>query len=408
MLIRFLGNGHRYNIDDFARPIFKLVNAKTLVSAVPLVCKSWSLLLNSDDLKEVKETALLRMRIYAQALRRCVSLSRGTPDNFTLDILQGGLTNCTYKIQLGKKPYVIRFAGAATDRFINRSNEKYNTTITSSKKISPKVYLCDEKTGILVTRYLDNAISMTIENFKNSDYIRAAITVLEEIHHLDEQFANDIDIFERNRQFIAIMGEKEIALPQKYNIITEKIADLESLCQDLNLNKVPCTNDATPSNFILSNNKMFAIDLEYSGNNFPDYDFAYWFIEAKYNIEQAHEFYREYLIEMKDINCSIFITMMLVAEYWIALWAYVQIAIDNYSEELINPEIYAQERLDNCITILNSKTFNDACEQLTSEVQQKKKNDAIYAKETSSLFFQMSRPNSKNALQQNTLAKLHL
>lgn len=365
MLDRFFGDA---SVDaNSATTIFRHLDTITLLRSVKLVSASWHDFSQSEHLKMTIDKAINRALIYKNTLRPCSLFIILTPDDFSFRILKGGLTNKTYKVRLKTTSIVVRLSGEKTDEFIDRRNEKFNASISSQADISPKVFFFDETNGAQITEYLKSPQPMSVESFREEHNIREAMAILKKLHQ-GELFANDVDVFERNRHFCKIVETANVQLPDQYSKIAAKIDELEKLFHSLPLKKVACHNDATPSNFIRTQGVMRMIDIEYSGNNFKEYEYAYWFIEARYKIEQAKEIFDTYLKDLEDIDESLFVLSTLVAESWVALWAYVQIAVGN-TADLLDPEGYANERLKNCLEIINSDVFNEALKQVKEQCQ---------------------------------------
>ena len=81
----------------------------------------------------------------------------------------GGLTNLVFFVNLHGEQYVLRIPGKGTEEYINRRNEAQAAREAAKAKVSPDVLHFDEKTGVMVTRFVDHGVTMSPENFKTRD-----------------------------------------------------------------------------------------------------------------------------------------------------------------------------------------------------------------------------------------------
>ena len=74
----------------------------------------------------------------------------------------GGLTNRVYR--LGGN--CLRIPGKGTEEYINRANEAVAAREAAKAGVSPDVLYFDDGTGVMVTRFIDAAETMSPEKFK--------------------------------------------------------------------------------------------------------------------------------------------------------------------------------------------------------------------------------------------------
>src|SRR5262245_46064911 len=68
----------------------------------------------------------------------------------------GGLTNLVFRID---DEFCLRIPGKGTEEYINRANEAVAAREAARAGVSPEVLHFDAKTGIMVTRYIDGAVT---------------------------------------------------------------------------------------------------------------------------------------------------------------------------------------------------------------------------------------------------------
>ena len=79
----------------------------------------------------------------------------------------GGLTNLVFFVDHHGEQYVLRIPGKGTEEYINRANEHQAASEAAKAKVSPDIVYFDDKTGVMVTRFIDNAVTMTPDQFKS-------------------------------------------------------------------------------------------------------------------------------------------------------------------------------------------------------------------------------------------------
>ncbi|RDI48797.1 phosphotransferase [Aquicella lusitana] len=336
--------------DDLAVKLFSYIDIKTFITVAPAVNKDWNRVINQDPIKKTLFSVLSQASDFAnKAPNQIMEIKK----------LGGGLTNTSIFFATAGKAFVGRRPGIHSDRFIDREAEAYNVAIAVRLGIAAPVAYAGKK-GNQITHYLPNPKPMTPELFKDAKNLQKAAHVLKIVHGCSKQFSNDIDVFARNRKMLALLKEKQVALPPAYEIVMETMNKLERLFCALNIKKVPCHNDTTPGNFIKSNGEMKLIDWEYSGNNDPVWDLANTSCEGEFTESQDHQLFLYYFGTWANEAYQRFLLYKPVVELWAALWTWVQIANNNMQDSLENLRQYEQRRFENCKKLLNEAMFKNA------------------------------------------------
>src|SRR3954464_13758046 len=74
----------------------------------------------------------------------------------------GGLTNMVFRVG----DFCLRIPGKGTEEYINRANEAVAAREAAKAGVSPEVLHVDPATGIMVTRFIAGAETMSPEKFK--------------------------------------------------------------------------------------------------------------------------------------------------------------------------------------------------------------------------------------------------
>lgn len=337
-----------------------------------------------------------RKSIYDHALSKCTFAQHATPAdflNFDYSKLDGGLTNVTYKVDIDNFHYVVRIAGVNTEEFIDRKSEFINASIAARLGINPEIiyFECDGLTiGVQITRYLDDPVPMSKESLRDTKNIDSVVETLKVLHESGETFAREVDVFARNRTMLGVIEKNKHECSPEYADILKITNEIEALVNALSLPKVPCHNDTTMPNFILSKGKMHLIDWEYSGNNYPIWDLVCLAMESDFNDEQCNHLLTSYYgTQLTEQDRKLFEVLKLVYANWVYLWSLVQISNNNLTGGLSELQNLASTRLDQCREFMQKPEFKDALRDLQRQVLKEKPSSVAYESSADSRLFQL-------------------
>ncbi|MHA1601306.1 MAG: phosphotransferase, partial [Alphaproteobacteria bacterium] len=130
------------------------------------------------------------------ALARIPDLANYPREAVTWERL-GGLTNQVYKITAGDAAYVLRIAGEGTDEYIDRKVEAHNVRVAAAAGVGAEVVFADETDGLMLTRYLDNCVTMSPKLFRERPGAPArAGQVLKRMHDCGQAFEFRFELFQ--------------------------------------------------------------------------------------------------------------------------------------------------------------------------------------------------------------------
>jgi thiamine kinase-like enzyme len=147
---------------------------------------------------------------------------------------------------------------------------------------------------------------------------------------------------------------------------------LESIFDNFDIIKAPCHNDTTPSNFIFSNGELKIIDWEYSGNNDPLWDLVNLSMEAQFNEEQDDILLKAYYEKPSQDILMRFALYKPLVEYWVSLWALVQMSNKNCVDSLATLQEMERDRFASCLRQIESNSFKEALAASKTEFLEKR------------------------------------
>ncbi|WP_446470089.1 phosphotransferase [Xenorhabdus stockiae] len=244
------------------------------------------MIINTDDIKKI--------------ITDIFNLKNNSDINISL---LGGMTNINYLVRVDNKEMVLRLPGKGTKSFINRLNEKKNSELTSLLEINTKVLYFDHNTGLKITEYLKNSISLTPITAKHKENILLVSDRLKNLHSSDLKFNNYFNIFHEFKHYWSLLRNQNIPYNFQYKKdVIEFFFQSEKILNNLNSNNCPCHNDLVAENILKCNNEIYFIDWEYSGMNDPMFDVAALFLECNYSSKEKELFLYNYFGKEADIN----------------------------------------------------------------------------------------------------------
>ena len=124
----------------------------------------------------------------------------------------GGLTNRVFRID-GPESICLRLPGAGTEAYIDRSNEAIAAREAARAGVSPEVIFADPKSGVLVTDYIEWAVTMTPTAFKVREGapFRAGET-FRKLHTSDAKFNFRFELFAMIDDYLKFLATKPVDL----------------------------------------------------------------------------------------------------------------------------------------------------------------------------------------------------
>lgn len=213
------------------------------------------------------------------------------PINISFIEKLGGLSSENYKVSYNNNDYFVKIC-IADYLHTDRINELSILNKVSKINLAPNIYYFSNKSGNMITSWIDGSMP-SLDDFNSSNFLNMLSNSLKSLHNLkcEKQFNPFNDI----RKRIEICKNLNLPLPKSINILLEFLTYLE-----YKLNKSPliglCHNDLNASNIILTSNKLYFVDYEYSsmGDIFFDLATISWFFSEKSRKDLLKFYFGEY------------------------------------------------------------------------------------------------------------------
>jgi thiamine kinase-like enzyme len=264
----------------------------------------------------------------------------------------GGLTNRVYRVG----DLVLRIPGKGTEEYINRVHEAAAARVAADAGVAPEVVVADTATGVMVTRLVDGAVTMSPDAFRiriNSP-ARAALA-LRKLHTSGGTFPFRFELFAMINDYLGILAGKTVDLPDGYHDV---VAQAESIRAALARNPaplVPCHCDPLCENFLDDGSAMWIVDWEYSGMNDPMWDLGDLSVEAGFSGAQDDEMMRAYFAgEVLPADRGRMVVYKAMCDLLWTLWGLIQLANSNPADDF---RAYADGRFARCKALMGSDVF---------------------------------------------------
>ncbi|MBT6893640.1 MAG: phosphotransferase, partial [Gammaproteobacteria bacterium] len=206
----------------------------------------------------------------------------------------GGLTNINYRVNSPVGDFVLRLAGEGTSDYIDRAAEEKNAQVASNAGVNAEIVFFDAKTGTMVTRYIENAVTLNVEKFKDKGVLQRAGRAFRQLHDSPQLFEGEFELFEQIDQYLAVLNQLNADLPDGYSDVHDSAKSVRAALSSHPLPKRPCHCDPMVENCIDDGDRVFIIDFEYAGNNDPMWDLGDLAVEGAFSPEQEHIFMSAY------------------------------------------------------------------------------------------------------------------
>ncbi len=271
----------------------------------------------------------------------------------------GGLTNLVFRVG----DACVRLPGAGTEEYINRAHEAVAARAAADAGVSPEIIHADPETGVMATRFVHGAATMTPAGFRNDiGAVKRAGEAFRQLHTSGAKFPFTFELFAMIDEYLAILSTKDVALPEGYHDV---VREAEAVRTALAKNPVPlvaCHCDPLCENFLDTGERIFIVDWEYSGMNDPMWDLGDLSVEGEFNADQDKALMEAYSGgEPEPQDRARMVIYKAMCDLLWTLWGLIQLANDNPAEDF---RAYADGRFARCRQLMASQEFSDYLETL--------------------------------------------
>jgi thiamine kinase-like enzyme len=264
----------------------------------------------------------------------------------------GGLTNRVYALD----DMVLRVPGKGTEEYINRKNEAAMAREAAAAGVSPKLIYMDATSGMMVTRRIAGATTMSQKYFKTtSGAVTRAAQALRQLHQSRRTFPSRFELFAMIDDYRKVIASRSVDLPAGYQDV---VKEAEAIRDALNVKPArlaPCHCDPLCENFIDTSARMWIVDWEYGGMNDPMWDLGDLSVEGAFTPAQDEELLNAYFDgtpSAQDYGRMVIYKAM--CDLLWTLWGLIQHANRNPAADFA---AYALNRFNRCKALMATPEF---------------------------------------------------
>jgi len=264
----------------------------------------------------------------------------------------GGLTNRVYRVG----DHVVRLPGAGTGDYIDRGNEAVAAREAARAGVGPQVLHVDADSGVMVTRFIAGAVTMTPGAFRNRPGAPGrAGAAFGRLHRSGAIFPFRFELFAMIDEYLGILAGKDVSLPAGYHDVVREAASVRTALAAHPAPLAPCHCDPLCENLLDTGARMWIVDWEYSGMNDPMWDLGDLSVEAGFDETQDEEmltarFGREALPAERG-RMAVYKAM---CDLLWTLWGLIQLANANPADDF---RAYADNRFARCRALMETQAF---------------------------------------------------
>jgi thiamine kinase-like enzyme len=271
----------------------------------------------------------------------------------TAERIAAGLTNTNYRVEVDGTPLFVRIPGAATELLaVDRANELHNTRAAAAAGVAPRVVHAIPAWDVFILEWLP-ARTMSNEALSAPGMPGRIAEVLRRLH-AGPRFRDDFDMFRLTERYLALVDEREIAIPAGYRERMDRIPRIETALARHPRPTVPCHNDLLADNYLDDGERLWLVDWEYSGNNDPTFELANTAQELGWDEARTRELCAAYFGDESPALLARMHLQMIMSDVGWTLWAAIQARISTIDYDFSG---WAEERWARATAALDGPGF---------------------------------------------------
>ncbi|TIN78668.1 phosphotransferase family protein [Mesorhizobium sp.] len=265
----------------------------------------------------------------------------------------GGLTNLVFRAG----DACLRIPGKGTQEYINRANEAVAAREAAMAGVSPELLHVDGETGVMVTRFIAGAETMSPDKFKTRPGSPArAGKAFRRLHTSGAVFPFRFELFAMIDDYLKVLSTKDVALPARYHDVVIEAETVRSALAAHPLPLVACHCDPLCENFLDTGDRMWIVDWEYSGMNDPLWDLGDLSVEGQFDTAQEDEMMGAYFGgEPTPAERGRIVIYKAMCDLLWTLWGLIQLANSNPADDF---RAYADGRFSRCRALMETADFS--------------------------------------------------
>jgi thiamine kinase-like enzyme len=272
----------------------------------------------------------------------------------------GGLTNLVFRVG----DVCVRLPGDGTEEYINRAHEAEAAHAAANAGVSPEVLHADPETGVMATRFIEGAATMTPDGFRSdAGAVRRAGQAFRKLHTSGARFPFTFELFSMIDDYLGSSRPRTWRCPRAIMMSSAKRRpSAAALRQSAGSCRLPLRSLC--ENFLDTGERIFIVDWEYSGMNDPMWDLGDLSVEGEFDADQDQALLEAYFGgEPPAADRARMVIYKAMCDLLWTLWGLIQLANNNPAEDF---RAYADGRFARCRALMASPEFSNSLATLKS------------------------------------------
>jgi thiamine kinase-like enzyme len=291
----------------------------------------------------------------------------------TASPLSGGHINSAYVVQVdGDRRYVVRIPGGSDgSRVVSLDDERHNSVAAADAGASPRVVEYLDDLGVMVVDFVVGE-ALTDDNVGDRARIPRLAAALKRLH-AGRPFRADFDMAAVARTWLRACVERDIPTPEGLSARMDRVDLAAQALAAQPMTPVPCHNDLSSDNLIDDGERVWLIDLEFSGNNDPCFDLADIAAQAHLDERWQAAMCEAYFGRADPVKLARIALHATISGVGWAIWASI---MDRTSSRAIDFQHYVSAFWEPARDMLDSDAF-DRCLSVVSDGGERRRSRSI-------------------------------
>ena len=213
------------------------------------------------------------------------------PKDFTITRLPG-YTNRNYRLHNSDHDWVLRLPRPTTDFLIDRAAEAHNQTVAHNLGLAPQVQWRNDE-GVTLTPTLSKSRNLQRSDFNRDQQLALIVKPLQVLHRSGQRFSGESDLDRTLARHYELLDTSQ---QRDYRQRMAQAKRTLSLLEVDDQGWVPSHRDPVLGNLLLTDERLWLIDWEYSAMASPYWDLAILCNEADLDLQQSRRLLQLYCV----------------------------------------------------------------------------------------------------------------
>lgn len=214
----------------------------------------------------------------------CSVLDAERADITAISPISQGLTNLSFKFTCKGSDYVYRHPGAGTDEIINRESEAFSQRVGFELGLDDTYVHEDGEQGWKISKFIPGCSEL---DYHDELQVAEAMRMARTLHGCGVESQWSFNVYDNTLELIELLDARHRASFKDFNELFELIEGLAGYVAGDGTPQSLCHNDFYAPNFLVTSEKMYLIDWEYSGMSDYASDLGTFICCSDYTLDEA-------------------------------------------------------------------------------------------------------------------------